>query len=421
MKSFNLIIFFLFLSTPCYADVFDRLNSQENKNLLEQAISKDERGYYYRAYTDNNLSTPPNDPQISTTTTASLGCSNFDFNTNFLNQFKTQALSNTLISLGKEALAASPMLLLEYASPTLADLLKHFSTSSSLKLGLLYAQCEDIEKAVGNEVDKLRKKSEKACVDSKSGDDLDSAIKGCKAQKDPFAFLKDSQGNYLLNGGKINVLQDILDKLNLGKETKEELLKRSPNKVITASSIKNNGAEESIETAFYNYREQYFNDINDIYTGYQNDSKSITKDQLDSISMPGVPVTKNTLESLAMLDKYDRQLKFSQMASSLANFKTINKYREYVDQINSVKLTTVLDEEESKYLDSLAKYYEDSIKTIESNTAMRKEHASILEDTITEAEKRKLRAISQLNTSDKNSQEDKFTAEKGMLMIGNDK
>ncbi len=421
MKSFNLTILFLFLCIPCSADIFDRLNSQENKNLLEQAISKDERGYYYRGYTDYNLSTPPNDPQISTTTTASLGCSNFDFGTNFINQFKAQALSNTLASLGKEALAASPMLLLEYASPTLADLLKHFSTSSSLKLGLLYAQCEDIERAVGNDVDKLRKKSEKACVDSKNGDDLDIAIKECKGQKDPFAFLKDSQGNYLLNGGKINVLQDIFDKLNLGKETKDELLKRSPNKVITSSSIQNNGAEESIETALYNYREEYFNDINDLYTSYQNDSNSITKDQLDSMSMPGVPITKNTLDSLAMFDKYDRQLKFSQMASSLANFKTVNKYREYIDQINSVKLTTVLDEDESKYFDSLAKYYEDSIKTIESNTAMRKEQASILEDTISEAERRKLRAISELNTSDKNNEEDKIIANKGLLMIGEDK
>lgn len=420
MKKIILVILFLLGSSLSYADVFDRANAEDNSNLLKQAIQKDDRGYYYQAYTDLNMASPPDDPKVSVSANGNLGCSNFNFNSNFTNQFKAMAAANTLANLGKNAVAASPMLLLEYASPTLADLVKHFSTSSNMRLGMLYAQCEDIEKSVGDEMDKLRKKSEKECVSAQQNTDLDAAMQQCKSQSDPFAYLKDSKGEYLLKGGQINVLEDILKKTQMNPDAEKELLKRSPNKVISSANIKNTGAEESIDTVFYNARDGYVTSLHDTFNQYVANPKSVTQDQLDEISMPGVPVTTNTLDSLAMLDKYDRQLKFSQMATSLSYYKTITKYRGYIDKINSTKLTANLDDNENKYLDSLTKFYEDSIKTMQTNLAMRKDHASILQDTITEAEQRKLRAISQLNTSDKYKEIDKSTAEKGMLMLGDD-
>ena len=221
----RLVIFislFLALRINCYADIFSQDNS--SAYTIDNAISEDKSGFYYRGGVDYRPKVLSEEPGVGySIVSASQGCSGFDFATSFNNLFQGQILEDYLKNLSTQAMAAAPMLLLEYVSPTLADIVKHFNAMTNMRLGLRYAQCEDIEKAAGQYMDKLRKRSESECVKDKQaqGADIDSALAACKEHNDPFAFLKDTNGIPLLQGGKIDVLSDVFKMINIPDDRKE--------------------------------------------------------------------------------------------------------------------------------------------------------------------------------------------------------
>ena len=66
----------------------------------------------------------------------SKGCSGFDLASSFNSTFSEQILADYLKNISSSAIAAAPMLLLEYASPTLADIVKHFNAMTNMRLRL---------------------------------------------------------------------------------------------------------------------------------------------------------------------------------------------------------------------------------------------------------------------------------------------
>jgi hypothetical protein len=110
---------------------------------------------------------------------------------------------------------------------------------TNMRLGLRYAQCEDIENAAGEYMDKLRKKSESECVKEKvsAGLDIDNALKACKEVKIPFAFSQKPEGITLGQGGKIDVISDIFKKNKYSQRKKGFCVKSVIGETtITASS-----------------------------------------------------------------------------------------------------------------------------------------------------------------------------------------
>ena len=214
-----LLVIILAMADIGYADIFTKDNA--NPYTIDNAISEDRSGFYYRGGVDYNPPVSPEAPGVGySIISGSKGCSGFDLASSFTSTFSSQVLTDYLKNISSSAMAAAPMLLLEYASPTLADIIKHFSAMTNMRLGLRYAQCEDIEKAAGEYMDKLRKKSEDECVKEKQsqGIDIDSALKACKEGKDPFAFLKNAEGIPLAQGGKIDILADIFKKINIPEQ-----------------------------------------------------------------------------------------------------------------------------------------------------------------------------------------------------------
>jgi len=415
----RIILLALIMALPpsiALADIFDQADSNNEVNLL-QAIQNDSRGYYYDSVTDYNFKPAPNDPFLSASTSGSLGCSGFDFNTNFINQFKLQALSDQVTSLAQQAVAASPMLLLEYASPTLADLLKHFNNITNLRLGMLYAQCEDIEQAVGDRLTKLRKESERECIEQAAGGDIDQTLKTCKQQKDPFSFLKDKDGLPLKLGGEISIVKDALERITLKDEEKEKMEKRIPEVKVTAAGVETINPEQEIEHVIAEKRKNYFNSLIEIYTRYANDPDSVSQADLDSISIPGVPITYAMLKDLSMLDKNDRLLKFAQIASSLASYNTVAEYENHILVLSKTVLDPRTQDFEREELLNNIEYLQTAIKRVEGNQILRDKHADILKDSISEADRRRLRALGELNTSGEYSKEAADTNIEKMLFI----
>lgn len=406
----------LFIPVPlAYGDIFDRLN-QNNDLMLHEAIDNDTRGYYYDSVTDYSFKPDPKEPEVSTRASLSLGCSGFDYNANFLNQFRLQALSDRLTSLGKEVMAASPLLLLEYASPTLADLLKHFNNNTNFKLGLLYSQCEDIENAVSDRLTKLRKKSEADCIAQAPPDDL-QAVERCKNQKDPFAFLKDIDGTPLKNGGEINILKDALKRISVSEEEKGMIKERLPETQITSGGIKTISPELEIEHVIAKKRDESLALLITIYDKYVKDPESVSDTELESLSIPGVPITRSTLDDWKMLDKYDRILKFAQIASSKARYDAIKEYQNHLLTLNLMILDTNTEDYEKDELNKDIEYIKSAITRTDDNQTMRDKHAQILKDSVEEAERRRLRALGELNTSDLYSKDANESSSENMLLI----
>jgi hypothetical protein len=154
-KAVWLLVFIFAQNYTSYADIFTK--DDTTPYTIESAVSEDRSGFYYRGGIDYRPQVPQEDPGVGySIVSGSKGCSGFDFASSFNSAFSEQILTDYLKGISSSAMAAAPMLLLEYVSPTLADIVKHFNAMTNMRLGLRYAQCEDIEKAAGDYMDKVR-------------------------------------------------------------------------------------------------------------------------------------------------------------------------------------------------------------------------------------------------------------------------
>ena len=306
------------------ADIF----SKEDSSIpytIDSAISEDRSGFYYRGGLDYHPNVPPDEPGVGySILSGSKGCSGFDLASSFNSVLSEQILADYMKGISSEAMAAAPMLLLEYVSPTLADIIKHFNAMTNMRLGLRYAQCEDIEKAAGEYMDKLRKKSESECVKEKvsTGLDIDSALKACKEGKDPFAFLKNAEGIPLAQGGKIDVLSDIFKKINIPDDRKDFVKSVVGETTITSSQIENNKGEKSIYKVNDEFRTDTSGKLFSLTEEYLN-SKTVSDDSLKELSLPNNPVTEEQIRDITLMPKAKQYIAVSKISSDIAYFKTI--------------------------------------------------------------------------------------------------
>jgi len=376
-----------------YADIF----SKDDTSLytIDSAISEDRSGFYYRGGIDYRPTVPPDEPQVGySILSGSPGCSGFDLASSFNSVFSEQILADYLKGISSEAMAAAPMLLLEYVSPTLADIIKHFNAMTNMRLGLRYAQCEDIEKAAGEYMDKLRKKSESECIKEKvaTGLDIDSALKACKEGKDPFAFLKNAEGIPLAQGGKINVLSDIFKRINIPQERKEFIESVVGETTITASQIENNKGEKSIYKVNEEFRDETSQKLFSLLDEYLN-LKSISIDSLKELSLPNNPVTEEQIKNIALMPKAKQYIAVAKISSDIAYFKTIAKYRQAMDDLLEAMRAPGLDDVQRGILERNYNYLKEKLERFKEERQIYKDYNEAIAGILSESEKEKLTTI----------------------------
>src|ERR1039457_5035978 len=152
MKRLILVLCIFLFCSKAQADIFDK--NLSNQDQVSSSVTKDKNSYYYQAQgLDYNL--PENTTVINVGTKANFkfGCSGYNLNTSFLKEFNVQALKNDVTSQAQQVMAAAPLLLLDYASPSLADMIKHFQALANGKLGIDIESCQQIENAVDDKFD----------------------------------------------------------------------------------------------------------------------------------------------------------------------------------------------------------------------------------------------------------------------------
>jgi len=392
-KAIVFLVLLLALKDISYADIFSKEDSIPY--TIDSAISEDRSGFYYRGGIDYRPTVPPEEPQVGySILSGSKGCSGFDLASSFNSAFSEQILADYLKGISSEAIAAAPMLLLEYVSPTLADIVKHFNAMTNMRLGLRYAQCEDIEKASGEYMDKLRKKSESECVKEKvaKGLDIDSALKICKEGKDPFAFLKNSEGIPLAQGGKIDVLSDIFKKINIPGERKDFAKSVVGETTITASQVENNKGEKSIYKVNEELRTYTSDKLFSLVNEYAN-SKVISGDSLKELSLANNPVTEEQIRNIALMPKAKQYIAISKIASDIAFFKTISQYRQAMDDLLEAMRAPGLDDVQRGVLERDYNYLKEKLERFKEERQIYKDYNEAMSGILSESEKEKLNTI----------------------------
>jgi hypothetical protein len=387
------LVLLLALTNITYADIFSKDNA--SPYTIDSAISEDRTGFYYRGGIDYRPTVPPDEPEVGySVLSGSKGCSGFDLASSFNSVLSEQILADYLKGISSEAMAAAPMLLLEYVSPTLADIIKHFNAMTNMRLGLRYAQCEDIEKAAGEYMDKLRKKSESECVKEKvaTGLDIDSALKACKEGKDPFAFLKNAEGIPLAQGGKIDVLSDIFKRINIPQDRKEFIESVVGETTITASQIENNKGEKSIYKVNEEFRDETSQKLLSLVDEYLN-SKSISSDSLKELSLPNNPVTEEQIKNITLMPKAKQYIAVAKISSDIAYFKTIVKYRQAMDDLLESMRAPGLDDVQKGVLERDYNYLKEKLERFKEERQIYKDYNEAVSGILSESEKEKLNTI----------------------------
>jgi len=377
-----------------YADIFSK-DDTTSPYTIDSAISEDRSGFYYRGGLDYRPQVPVEEPEVGySILSGSKGCSGFDLASSFNSVLSEQIMADYLKGISSSAMAAAPMLLLEYVSPTLADIIKHFNAMTNMRLGLRYAQCEDIEKAAGEYMDKLRKKSESECVKEKvsTGLDIDSALKACKEGKDPFAFLKNAEGIPLAQGGKIDVLSDIFKKINIPGERKDFVKSVVGETTITASQIENNKGEKSIYKVNDDFRSETSDKFFSLLDEYLN-SKTVSGDSLKDLSLHNNPVTEDQIRDIALMTKAKQYIAVSKISSDIAYFKTIAQYRQAMDDLLEAMRAPGLDDVQRGVLQRDYDYLKEKLERFKEERQIYKDYNEAVAGILSESEKEKLNTI----------------------------
>ena len=388
-----LLVIILAMANIGYADIFTKDNA--NPYTIDNAIAEDRSGFYYRGGVNYNPPVAPEAPGVGySIISGSKGCSGFDLASSFNSVLSEQVLTDYIKGISSAAMAAAPMLLLEYASPTLADIIKHFNAMTNMRLGLRYAQCEDIERAAGEYMDKLRKKSESECIKEKvaQGLDIDSAMKACKEGNDPFSFLKDAEGIPLIRGGKIDVLADIFKKINIPSDRKDFVKEVTGETTITSSQIESNKGEKSIYKVSEDFRSDASNKLFSIVNEYLS-SKTISTDSLNSLSLPNNPVTEEQIRDIALMPKAKQYIAVSKIASDIAFFKTISKYRQAMDDLLEAMRAPGLDDVQRGVLERDYNYLKEKLERFKEERQIYKDYNESMVGILSESEKEKLKTI----------------------------
>ena len=388
-----LLVIILAMADIGHADIFTKDNA--NPYTIDNAIAEDRSGFYYRGGVNYNPPVAPEAPGVGySIISGSKGCSGFDLASSFNSIFSEQVLTDYIKGISSAAMAAAPMLLLEYASPTLADIVKHFNAMTNMRLGLRYAQCEDIERAAGEYMDKLRKKSESECIKEKvaQGLDIDSAMKACKEGNDPFSFLKDAEGIPLIRGGKIDVLADIFKKINIPSDRKDFVKEVTGETTITSSQIESNKGEKSIYKVSEDFRSDASNKLFSIVNEYLS-SKTISTDSLNSLSLPNNPVTEEQIRDIALMPKAKQYIAVSKIASDIAFFKTISKYRQAMDDLLEAMRAPGLDDVQRGVLERDYNYLKEKLERFKEERQIYKDYNESMVGILSESEKEKLKTI----------------------------
>ena len=228
--------------------------------------------------------------------------------------FSAQALESYFEGLIDSAIAAAPLVLLCYASPTLCDAYKHFKHIASEVLSLRAGECRAVEEAAANLGTAMNRQRQLACVDDRiaAGESSWVALDACKAAS------RTTTLDYALRAvSDFNVVDSALrasgadaDTAAFARALLGEVRFSGGRWTSEAPSVE---AAEAVWGRFYErYVERLAEAVDTVIAG-----GTLGAGEIAAVSVPGVPVSEPMLARLGTLRPPERQLAIQKLAAAL--------------------------------------------------------------------------------------------------------
>lgn len=318
IRIFGLFLVVLsFWTITAHADIWDWASSSSSIN----AYNSDEGGYAYRGGVDFSPPAQKAPLKIGYSYDMGLGCGGLDLGASFTNFLTTEAAHNYVTNLGSAALAAAPMVLLEFASPTLADALKNFQRRAQDLLTLNQASCESITKAGEDLNAQLRAKGAKTAVSSAKTYDEIKAI-ASKPETGAKNFFGEEKDYYLIADGMKWAQAD--------KNTSSRAVNLCGDFYIPrdGKNYKLTTATFTLNKLFTDYKDNYSLKLRDAILSFD---QFQTVPDLKDVSPSTFPVTPELFRSIARIDPASgkRDLAIAKLSSASA----LSRVSHEVDEI----------------------------------------------------------------------------------------
>ncbi|MBF0387715.1 MAG: hypothetical protein HQL20_07655 [Candidatus Omnitrophica bacterium] len=350
-----IILVCCFLGVEARADIFVR--GAAGNTAIKEMLTKDRAGYYYRSpgldarQAENKVSDL--DELSSGMLTRDRGLYDIDgsFNKAFATAFSKDG------SFDRYRTARNNLLLLEYSSPALADVIKHYRVMTAQRLALDEQRLADIEKSTETPLDRMSRLSERACLRGKAGEGLVSAMQACKASAQPFDALPLVNGQGSLADGRrnIHVVRDSLALLGFAeKNTADKVAALSGDVIITDDDYRQVLAKETFTSRVEYYRAKSAGIWQDSMEDLANGAK--VPQGLPELSLPGVPMTQVVLNGVMVLDAPSRAVVIAKLSSFWARAQTVQEYTDALMYLEYARQLPQLPGEFAAILTARAEY-----------------------------------------------------------------
>ncbi len=317
---------FIFCFSSARADIFQDNKDAFGRDDWQKAAAKDSHGLYYRSGLDDQLTSALNPFEYSDQNIPVPLLSAFNFKDNLFNQIQTPLFNSIEIEALMQSVTRSPLMLWEYSSPAGADLFKHYQIAGNLRLDMFYRQIEDMQRRMGGDLGVL---SDQARMDCLQHPKLDSSGKPDLVKTMLFC----SQGNLVFNGSSTGVLDKVFSRLHVRGEQKDMITAITPGWTVTSDGYRMSGPAKRIGNVFGDHRNGILEKLHTLMEQYRA-RQSVDPGDLKEMSLPGMPLTEQSLRDWLALDAPQADLVLGKIASSLAYLKTMEQYDTALEFLN---------------------------------------------------------------------------------------
>jgi len=335
----TLVIVFL-CSTISAQDLWGNAEKSNANVSSYQYYNKDKDGFTYSGGVNYAPPYNPTEKIIELHTDVEAGCARFDWEVNWKNTLNQEALDRYWEALKGGAISSAPILLLEYISPTLADIVKHLKAMSNMSMEMQYANCERMQQMATDLGSSLRNKAYNECMAAQPPEDMVAARKNCedKIRKDWASGLNKYQGGGTLNEGEGYTLFGG-SKTPYQKKSIDDVTGEAKRNYVSALfgelTIKADGSMHWTQTGkdvkelYREEKEKQREKITQTVGKYKEDREFTEQDAKD-LSSPNIIVTKEYMESISNLSDAEQQIAIGAYASLYARNKIISEVNDEI-------------------------------------------------------------------------------------------
>jgi hypothetical protein len=326
------------------ADIFEHVRPVDT--ALREALGRDRQAYYFQ--------TPGVDHQQNMELISEVNILGADvlmrarglrdmdkaFDTYLVEQLHKDRDYKSLVSLNH------PLVLLEYASPVLADVVKHYRMTSYERLGIEQARLEGISRSIEGRSERLSNQSKWECLQRNENKGLVAAMRICQNSSKPWEMLMGIDAQVSLEDGrrKIHVVRESLVRLGFDKKHVDSIVDLTGEKVLSNDKCEERLPETTFEQKVISVRRVCLRQWHEILGKFHASARATPAD-LEKLSLPGVAVTVRVLADMDLLDEAERELIILKLASCQSFIQTEQIYRQAIGYLERSLTDPLLAEE----------------------------------------------------------------------------